>query len=537
MNVVNQESNFSKQAHLFVQRPNQKLTALKNSYANKKVKNVWVKKVNTAKPKAEVNAAKAKAKHNADKGKRDYEEIDGRYVAFGGNPKRGKITGKEKPSESDGFKKIVDFINANQIKYALTVVIIEASIQNYLKLNDAEGTSCLSNDVIFEELARMSTMASAIICLANNQKFNFSKYILNNLKKNLEVGVPFYMFPRFIQVFVNHQLGDMSHHKGIFVNPSLTKKVFANIKRVGTGFSRAVKPLFGTMMVQALKEVDDLPTAVQDIPIPDTPSSFQHQRKHKPIRKESEVSPTEIHTEDHVPITSNDSLPSGEDRMKLKELMELCTNLSNKVLDLENKAIEMKSSHKAKIEELESRVEKLVEENMSLTKELKSVNTRFESQTIKETIVNKEESSKQERKIADIDADVEVNLENVYNLDMAHEETVLSMQDVIDADVKEVVEEMVEVIEIAKIIIDKVSTAGGELNAANEKPVSAAPTNITTAQPSEAIKTIVDITTSSKAKVVVFHDKEESTTRTASLKSQVKDKGKAKLVEEPKILK
>nr|GEX46710.1 hypothetical protein [Tanacetum cinerariifolium] len=315
-----------------------------------------------------------------------------------------------------------------------------------------------------------STMASTIICLTNNQKFNFSKYILDNLKKNLEAGVPFYMFPRFIQVFVNHQLCDMSHHKGIFINPSLTKKVFANMKRVGTGFFGAVTPLFGTMMVQALDEVGDLPTDVQDTPIPDAPSSSQPQRKHKPKRKRGRKL-----------------------RMQLKELMDLCTNLSNKVLDLENEVIEMKSSHKAKIEEQESKVEKLEEENRSLTKELKSYNTRVESPTIKETIMDKEESSKQRSKITDIDVDAEVNLANMYNLDMAHEETVLSMQDVdvqserITDVVKEVAEEMVEVMEIAKIIIDEVSTASGELNAANEKPA--------------------------------------------------KDKGKAKLVKEPEILK
>nr|GEV73488.1 hypothetical protein [Tanacetum cinerariifolium] len=334
------------------------------------------------------------------------------------------------------IKTVNDDVRLQALIDGKKVVITEASIRHDLKLNDAEGTSCLSNAVIFEELAKMgSTMASAIICLANNQKFNFSKYILDNLKKNLEAGVPFYMFLRFIQVFVNHQLSDMSHHKGIFVNPSLTKKVFANMKRVGTGFSRAVTPLFGTMMVHALKE-------------------------------ETKVSPTEIHIEDHVPTTSNDPLPSGEDRMKLKELMDLCTNLSNKVLDLENK----------------------------------------------------------------------VNLENVYNLDMAHEETVLSMQDVEvqserieDADVNEVAKEIVEVMKIAKIIVDEGSTTGGELNAANEKPVSATPTNITTAQPSEATQTTVDITTAPKAKGIVFHDKKESTTRIACLKSQVKDKGKAKI--------
>nr|GEV29320.1 retrovirus-related Pol polyprotein from transposon TNT 1-94 [Tanacetum cinerariifolium] len=243
-----------------------------------------------------------------------------------------------------------------------------------------------------------STMASAIICLANNQKFNFLKYILDNLKKNLEAGVPFYMYPRY-----------------------------------------------------------------------------------------------QIHIEDHVPTTFNDPLPSGEDKMQLKELMDLCKNLSNKVLDLDNEVKEIKSSHKAMIVELESGMEKLEEENKSLTKELNSFNTRVESLAIKETIMDKEESSKQGRKIADIDADAEVNLENVYNLDMAHEETVLSMQDVdvqckrINADLKQVVKEMVEVIEIAKIIVDEVSTADGKLNLANEEPVSDAPINITTAQPNEEV--------------------------------------------------
>nr|GFB75954.1 hypothetical protein [Tanacetum cinerariifolium] len=66
---------------------------------------------------------------------------------------------------------------------------------------------------------------------------------------------------------------------------------------------------------------------------------------------------------------------------------------------------------------------------------------------------------------------------------------------------------------------------------------SAAPTNITTTQSSEATKTTFNITTALKTKGIVFHDMEESTTRTTSSKAQVKDKVKAKLVEEPKVLK
>ncbi|GJZ79034.1 hypothetical protein Tco_0643871 [Tanacetum coccineum] len=96
----------------------------------------------------------------------------------------------EKPIESDGFHEIVDFLNANQIRYALTVnptIYTSCIEQSDLHLEDAGGTDCLATATIFEELARMgakstawnefsSTVASLIICLATNQKFNLSNY-------------------------------------------------------------------------------------------------------------------------------------------------------------------------------------------------------------------------------------------------------------------------------------------------------------------------------------------------------------------------
>nr|GFB23049.1 hypothetical protein [Tanacetum cinerariifolium] len=109
-----------------------------------------------------------------------------------------------------------------------------------------------------------STMASAIICLATNQKFNFSRYILLSLVKNIEVGVPFFMFPRFVQLIINPQLGDMTHHKNIFATPSLTKKVFANMKRVGTGFFGEVTPLFDNRLVQALEKLEKVLSMLND---------------------------------------------------------------------------------------------------------------------------------------------------------------------------------------------------------------------------------------------------------------------------------
>ncbi|GJR28382.1 putative ribonuclease H-like domain-containing protein [Tanacetum coccineum] len=62
----------------------------------------------------------------------------------------------------------------------------------------------------------------------------------------------------------------------------------------------------------------------------------------------------EAANEEHVPIHSNDPLLSGEDRLKLNELMEICTNLSKRVLDLENT-----KTTQAAIAKLKERVKKL----------------------------------------------------------------------------------------------------------------------------------------------------------------------------------
>ncbi|GJV13398.1 putative ribonuclease H-like domain-containing protein [Tanacetum coccineum] len=174
------------------------------------------------------------------------------------------------------------------------VIITETSVKRDLQLEDAEGIENVipTNADIFKQLALMGyekpsqkltfykaffspqwmflihtilqclsakstawkrnlvAYAFAIICLAINQKFNFSKYIFESMVKNVDSSVKFLMYPRFVQVFLDKQVGDMSTHDEIFVTPSHTKKVFGNMKRVGKGFSRAVTPLFPTMMVQ-----------------------------------------------------------------------------------------------------------------------------------------------------------------------------------------------------------------------------------------------------------------------------------------------
>ncbi|GJY72906.1 hypothetical protein Tco_0477337 [Tanacetum coccineum] len=201
------------------------------------------------------------------------------------------------------------------------IIITESSVRRDLQLEDAEGIDCLPNSTIFEELTRMSakttawnefssTMASAIICLATNQKFNFSKYIFESMVRNLDnLSGKFLMYPRFVQVFLNQQLDGMSTQKRIYDAPSHTKKIFGNMKRVGKGFSGRVTPLFPTMVVQNQSELGEgsaMPTDPHHTPtiIESSTQPQKTQKPRKPKRKDTQVpqpsGPTDIVTDEAV---------------------------------------------------------------------------------------------------------------------------------------------------------------------------------------------------------------------------------------------
>nr|GEU53170.1 putative ribonuclease H-like domain-containing protein [Tanacetum cinerariifolium] len=103
--------------------------------------------------------------------------------------------------------------------------VTEASIRCYLQLQDAEGTAYLPNDTIFEKLARIGTVASTIICLAKNQRFNFSMYILDNMVKNLEARVKFFMFPRFVQKKQKSRRKQRQETKVPYIEPQTKESV------------------------------------------------------------------------------------------------------------------------------------------------------------------------------------------------------------------------------------------------------------------------------------------------------------------------
>nr|GFD09427.1 hypothetical protein [Tanacetum cinerariifolium] len=133
-------------------------------------------------------------------------------------------------------------------------------------------------------------------------------------------------------------------------------------------------------------------------------------KKHKPKKQQTQapkVSSPEPSLEHRLPSPSNDPLSGGKDSLKLKELMDLCTHLSNKLLKLESEVIDIKSTYKERIEKFEGRVDRLEEENRVL-KELHSVHSKVDTAA---PVVEKEKSFKQGKIIADIDEDVEINLE------------------------------------------------------------------------------------------------------------------------------
>nr|GEY29070.1 hypothetical protein [Tanacetum cinerariifolium] len=201
------------------------------------------------------------------------------------------------------------------------VIISEASIRRDLRFEDEGEIDYFSNEVIFEQHTLMSsTMASAIICLVRNQKFNFSKYILECMVKHLDSGNTFLMYPRFVQVFLNNQLERMNNDTRTYVIPSHTKKVFGNMMRVGKDFSSKITPLFPIMMVQAQEEIckgfADLtdpyhtPTIIQ-------PSTSQPLRKHKSRktkRKDTELPQTSMPTKHVVDEAVNEEMDGSLER-------------------------------------------------------------------------------------------------------------------------------------------------------------------------------------------------------------------------------
>ncbi|GJS64576.1 hypothetical protein Tco_0679140 [Tanacetum coccineum] len=368
-----------------------------------------------------------------------------------------------KSAESEGFEQIVDFLNANPIRYALTInptiyascikqfwatvkmktvngevqlqalvdgkkiIITEEAVRRDLQLEDAEGFLFSSMEIPYSYCFAMttawnefsSTMAFAIICLATNQKFNFSKYIFESMVKNLDNAGKFLMYPR-----------------------------------QGKDFSGRVTPLFPTMMVQAQEEMDE------------------------------------------------DEAVNEDPSIQLKELMDFCTKLQQRVIHLEN----TKTTQAQEITSLKLRVKKLEKKGGSRTYKLKRLYKVGRSARVvsfdEASLGDQEDASKQGRKIDDIDADARITLDSTYF------DADTDMFGVHDLDGNEVV---VESEVAAKKKDDEVNIVEEVVSAAEE--------------------TVITATTATTKGILLQEPSESITTTTTKFPS--KDKGKAIMVEEP----
>nr|GEV02692.1 retrovirus-related Pol polyprotein from transposon TNT 1-94 [Tanacetum cinerariifolium] len=407
------------------------------------------------------------------------------------------------------------------------VIITESTVRRDLQLEDAEGVDCLPNAAIFEQLTLMgyeiflekltffkaffspkwkflihtilqcisakttawnefsSTMASTIICLATNQKFNFSKY----------------------DEAVNEEIDD-------------------SLKRAATTATS----------LDAEQDRDNI-FKTQSKATPNEPGSqgtslgggpkYQKTMRDTVAQTRSERV-SKIYNE---PLLAGVNTPqSGEDSLKLNELIELCTKLQQRVLDLET----IKTTQALEIETLKRRVKKLKRRKRSRTHGLKrlykvGLSERVESS--EDEGLGEEDASKQWR-IADIDVNEDIYLVNVHNDE--------DMFGVNDLNGDEVIVESVDIIEQAKEVVADITLAKALMEIKIAKPkadkviIQEPKPGTTTTTPT----TITVVSSRPKAKGLVIHEQEKAPTPAVSSQqpSQVKDKGKGKMVE-PKHVK
>ncbi|GJZ03834.1 hypothetical protein Tco_0537109 [Tanacetum coccineum] len=246
----------------------------------------------------------------------------------------------DKSMENVDFDEIVDFLNANPIRYALTVspTIYVFYIEQFWS---TVKTKTVNNETQIRAKVEGKTIVITESSVRRDLQFNDEDAVFNDE----------------------------------YDTPSHTKKVFANMRRQGKDFSGTVTPLFATMLIQSQAvegEGSGQPTEPQHTPTTASPShvepiptiaSSSHPKKthkrRKTKRKATKISqssgPTTLVADETVHEERGDSmeraattaisldaeqgsgncggqlvntLGSGEDSMKLNELMEICTKLS-----------------------------------------------------------------------------------------------------------------------------------------------------------------------------------------------------------------
>ncbi|GJX54049.1 hypothetical protein Tco_0282418 [Tanacetum coccineum] len=380
-----------------------------------------------------------------------------------------------------------------------------------------------------------STMASAIICLATNQKFNFSKFIFEGMIRNLDnVSGKFLMYPRKPKR-KDTQVPQPSDPSDNVADEAVHKELGDSLVRAATTASS----------LEAEQDSGNI-TKTRSKATPNESSSLGTTSGGGPRCQET-IGDTIAQTRfENVSKLSNDlllargnTLRSDEDRLKLNELMELCTTLQKKVLDLEK----TKTTQANDISSLKRRVKKLEKKRSLRTHKLKrlykvGLSARVESSGDEESLG--EDASKQAR-INAIDADEDITLVNVqddadnevYDVGTATSDEVFAEHEVAVKDVNLTVNEVTLAQALAALKSVKPKVKGDVIEEPNV-PVNAASAST---KVSAATTTTAAILTPGKG-IVIIELGTPTIMRSSQQPSQaeVQDKAKEKMIK-PELVK
>ncbi|GKC75828.1 hypothetical protein Tco_1126602 [Tanacetum coccineum] len=327
------------------------------------------------------------------------------------------------------------------------VSISEASIRSDLLFDDADGIDSLPNQAIFDAIQLMgyegdltvltfnkalfspqwrflfhtmnhcisskstswdqipTNIATAVICLTTNQKYNFSKLIFDGMMRHLDAKKKFVMYPRFISVFLDKQLKNVPVPLDHFPINALTSKVFSFMVKKGKHFSGNVTPLFDSMLVQPTEDEGDTlerQSEPQPIPSPPHPSTDQHETQTNPSPRPSPTS----HITDSIPegsggnhggqSSSDRSLSGNEGGMTLQSVYDLCISLCTHVTD---QAKEIKHL-KAQIKKLKKKAKPVITHHRAWMKSVSMKQRLARKKSLKKQWMQMESVSKQGRKSA-----------------------------------------------------------------------------------------------------------------------------------------
>ncbi|GJS04637.1 hypothetical protein Tco_0321145 [Tanacetum coccineum] len=402
----------------------------------------------------------------------------------------------KKPNESMGFTEIVDFLKGTSLRYALShnltiydslvkqfwqnatvrtlangtqelvayidnkeYTITEESVKSKLQLADATGISNLLDSEIYDGLATLgpksggwdqfgSPIATALICLSSNRVYNFSKLIFDGMVHNIESNTKFLMYPRFLQMI----LGITTENNGKYLAPTLTKKLFANMKR---GYAGDYVPLLPAMLAGAAEDQGEgsaipaepqhtptdpvsstsqptIPSTNEPLPQPSPPRQLDRQDTEIPqsqgptfthVADEATTTGVRVGTEGattttsgldagldsgnihesplrshEAPLHEGHTSGSAEDSLQLKELMVLVPKLVTRIANLEKELHQTKTTYGKAV--------------LTLVERVKSLEVALKRKTKKVVVSDSEdeETENQGRKIQDIDDDPLVSL-------------------------------------------------------------------------------------------------------------------------------